>query len=274
MTTMDLPPAVHAFDGVAQQFDERFGAWLSVAAQRRAVRQALLRVFAPGSHLLELGGGTGEDALFMAAHDRRVLLTDGSPAMVARAHRKVEAVGRAHEIETSAVLIEELPSFADARTSAGAPQFDGVYSNFAAFNCVADLAAAGQALARIVRPGGHVILVVFGVFSIGEMVIHLLRGDVRTAFRRMRRTAVPARISGLDFEVHYPSVAEIARAFGPEFRLSRKRGVGVFVPPSAAEPGISSFPEVVRAMAAADRVVATPLWFLGDHVLLELERVA
>ena len=40
---------------------------MSVAAQRRSVRRELLGAFPPGARLLELGGGTGEDALFLAA---------------------------------------------------------------------------------------------------------------------------------------------------------------------------------------------------------------
>ena len=39
-----LRPSAIAFDAVAPTFDSRFGAWQSVAAQRRAVRAELLRV--------------------------------------------------------------------------------------------------------------------------------------------------------------------------------------------------------------------------------------
>ena len=61
-----LRPAAIAFDAVAPIFDSRFGAWQSVSAQRRAVRAALLHAFPPGGYILELGGGTGEDAAFLA----------------------------------------------------------------------------------------------------------------------------------------------------------------------------------------------------------------
>ena len=41
--TSAKPPsaAAAAFDAIAERFDERFTPWLSVAAQRRAVRAAL-----------------------------------------------------------------------------------------------------------------------------------------------------------------------------------------------------------------------------------------
>ena len=90
MSTGSAPSAaIQAFDALAPSFDARFAAWKSVEAQRAAVRRELLRAFPPGSSLLELAGGTGEDALFLAERGYRVLLTDGSPAMVALARQKV-----------------------------------------------------------------------------------------------------------------------------------------------------------------------------------------
>lgn len=53
-----LPSAIRAFDVTAPHFDERFGAWRSVAAQRRAVRRYLTGTFPPESRLLELGAGS------------------------------------------------------------------------------------------------------------------------------------------------------------------------------------------------------------------------
>ena len=93
-----LRPAAIAFDAIAPVFDSRFGAWCSVAAQRRAVRAALLQAFPAGGHILELGGGTGEDAAFLAELGFDVLLTDPSPAMVARARTKLAPLGSAAEI--------------------------------------------------------------------------------------------------------------------------------------------------------------------------------
>ena len=77
-----LSPAIHAFDAVAARFDARFGAWRSVAAQRRLVRAQLGRAFPRGARVLEIGGGTGEDARWLAARVREVLLTDGAHSMV------------------------------------------------------------------------------------------------------------------------------------------------------------------------------------------------
>jgi SAM-dependent methyltransferase len=269
-----LSPAVRAFDALAPDFDRRFGAWASVAAQRRAVRRVLLDTFPAGASLLELGGGTGEDALFLAARGRTVHLTDGAPEMVRRAQEKTRAADLESCVQAERVAIEELGAFADRREKKGEPPFDGCYSNFAAFNCIPDLAAAGRALASLVAPGGHALLVVFGPFCPGEVLVLTLRGHPAAAFRRLSRDPVPARVGGTSFTVTYPTPREVARAFAPFFSLRNTLGVGVLVPPSSAEPFVSRFPRFLAVLEGMDRLLERPLALLGDHVLLDFVRTA
>ena len=265
-----LPPPVRAFDAVAEGFDGRFGAWRSVAAQRDAVRRVLSKSFARGSHLLELGGGTGEDALHLARRGYRVHLTDGAPRMVEQARAKIHAAGMAERVVVESVLLEELDTWASTRPTG---EFDGAYSNFAALNCVEDVTPVVRGLARAVAPGGHVVFVVFGPLPPGEIVTELLRGRPRSALRRLRSGAVRASLGGERFTVRYPTPRRLARSFAPWFRRVATRGVGVFVPPSAAEPWISAHPRLLGALAALDRIAAAPLALLGDHVALVLRRL-
>src|SRR5439155_15801046 len=110
-----LSPALEAFDAVAARFDIRFGAWRSVAAQRRAVRRTLAAAFPRGAYVLEIGGGTGEDARWLAARGRVVQLTDGSPTMVRIAHGKLRSQGGPLP---RVVAAEELDRWATERESA------------------------------------------------------------------------------------------------------------------------------------------------------------
>jgi ubiquinone/menaquinone biosynthesis C-methylase UbiE len=264
-----LSPAAQAFDAVAVDFDRRYGVWLSVQAQRRAVRRDLLRAFPRGARLLEIGGGTGEDALWLLQRGRDVLLTDASPAMVRMASAKL---GTLPTQRPRVVPAETLGALADEREAAGEPCFDGAFSNFAALNCVADHADVARSLARLVRTGGRAMLVVFGTMSPGEVAVQLVRRDPAAAVRRLSRGNVAARLAKRDFSVRYHRPGEIAQAMAPWFRVIARRGIGVFVPPSAAEPWISAHPRLLGVMEAFDRVASRPLALLGDHVLLEFER--
>ncbi|MFL6426755.1 MAG: class I SAM-dependent methyltransferase [Acidobacteriaceae bacterium] len=266
--THTLRPSVVAFDAIAPTFDLRFGPWRSVAAQRRAVRAALLEVFPPGGHILELGGGTGEDATFFSERGFDIVLTDPSPAMVALAQSKLEPLGARAEIAAG----EELDDFASRFASAGGALFDGAFSNFAPLNCVLDLGPVARGLARMLKPGAPAMLVLFGTFCAGEMATEILRGRPRLALRRCTLGEIPARIAKHEFQMVYHRRAALLRAFAPWFVLEKRRGIGITVPPSAAEPWISRQPRLLAAMEALDRVLARPLAMLGDHVIYQFRR--
>jgi SAM-dependent methyltransferase len=269
--SVPLTPAAAAFDAIAGAFDSRYGQWRSVAAQRRAVRRILLATFPAGANLLEIGGGTGEDALWMARRGRRVLMTDAAPRMVAEARRKFAETANASALVRSG---EDLSTLAEERLAKGLPPFDGCYSNFAALNCISDLRPVARAVARMIRPAGQLVLVLFGPLPPGELVTQLARGEPRAAFRRLRRDPVPARIGNRRFTVRYHRSREVRDAFFPWFRETGRRGIGVFVPPSAAEPWISTCPRLLRLLEGIDRVGSRPLARLGDHVLHRFERTA
>ena len=266
---LPLSPAIEAFDAVAARFDMRFGAWRSVAAQRREVRAALARAFPRGTRVLEIGGGTGEDARWLAARGREVLLTDGAPSMVRIARVKLRSQ---RGPEPRIVAAERLETLAAERDAAGEAPFDGAFSNFAALNCVDDMQACATGLARLLRPGAPALLVLFGTMCPGEILVQLARGDARAAVRRRERGPVPARLGGREFTVRYHTAGDLRRAMSPWFRLRRRVGIGVFVPPSGAEPWISEHPALVRALETMDRLAGRALAPLGDHVLYWFER--
>ena len=263
-----LSAAALAFDAVAPEFDARFGDWQSVAAQRRAVRRIMLATLPANAHVLELGGGTGEDAVWMAQRGFQVLLTDASPAMVEAASAKLAPLGALAEVAAA----EDLPRFALAHETRGGRPFDAALSNFAPLNCVDDLAPVARGLAALIRPGGHAMLVLFGCHAPGEMLVETLRGRPRQALRRLASGPRPARIGAANFTIVYHRGHAVKNAMAPWFRLRRRIGIGIFVPPSAAEPWISRHPRFLAMLEMLDRLVERPLARLGDHILYQFER--
>jgi len=263
-----IRPAALAFDAVAPVFDARFGEWRSVTAQRDSVRHALLDVFPRGGRILDIGGGTGEDAAWLVGQGFKLLLTDASPAMVELAAAKLTPLGAGAKI----VAAEDLEQFAECHVAAGGPVFDGAYSNFAPLNCVDDLRPVAKGLARLVKPGGAAMLVLFGTSAPGEIVIECLQGRMQQAFRRFRRKPVPAQIGGRQFTVRYHRAGAIRSAMQPWFKPVRRLGIGIFVPPSAAEPWISRHPAFLGFLETLDRMASRPFAMLGDHILYHFKR--
>ena len=86
------------------------------------------------------------------------------------------------------------------------------------------------------------------------------------------RGDVPARLGGHAFSVRYHRRRDLVAALQPWFTLRARRGIGVLVPPSAAEPWISRHPRLLGALEWTDRVVSRRCAGLGDHVLYHFVR--
>lgn len=264
-----MPPTA-TFDALAGDYDRSFTHSVVGRAQRRVVTTRMLRRFQTGDRVLELGCGTGADALALARHGVHVLATDPSPGMLEVARAKAARDGLAGTVRFHQLAAEQLT---DLETSADADDrapFDGVLSNFGALNMASDLPAVASRLAERVRPGGVAMLCFLGRRVPWEWLWFGLRLAPRAAFRRLRSGGARWR----DTVVRYPSVRELRRVFEPEWKVLRIAGVGIFVPPSYTESWAAKHPTLIDRLARIDRAIETtpPFTGLGDHVLLELER--
>ncbi len=265
----DTVAAAAAFDHVAPRYDREWTDILAGTLQRRQVWRHVDPLFQAGDRVLDLGCGTGADAVHLAGRGVVVRAMDASGAMVTCAQKRVESAGLGQRVRTEVLAIEELDQLS------GNEDFDGVLSNFGAMNCVADVTAVAKSLARLVRPGGNVALCTLGKFCLWETLWYLVAADLGKAFRRWGDGAEATLGSGSSFAVYYPSVREIRNAFEPRFRLKSARGIGVCVPPSYAKGMVRSFPRVTKALAGLDQHVGSwvGLRGLADHRLLVFERL-
>lgn len=268
MSTIQAHPA--AFDAIAAQYDELFTNSVIGRAQRDAVWDVLRRHLRPGSSVLELNCGTGEDALFLAKRGMTVVACDISAKMIEVASTRGLHAGNAERVEFVALAIEDIAALQPAR------KFDAVFSNFSGLNCVADLRKTATDLAKLLRPGSQAILCLSNKYCLWETIWYLLHVQWRKAFRRWSSRPVAARIGSKTVMVRYPSTAAIIGAFSPVFRVKGVHGIGIAVPPSYLEPWIRRIPRGMTLLRRLDRrATRWPLLrSLGDHVVLVLERTA
>ena len=240
------------FDLLAADYDRT---WTNTGAgrlQRDAVWRHLLPLFHSGNTVLDLGCGTGEDALHLARLGLRVSAIDASPAMV--------------RIAQSRGVSAEIGSIERIHTLDGV--FDGVISNFGALNCVPQLSALRSPLARLIRPGGYLAICLMGRFCLGESLHFIRKFEFRKAARRWKGQTYAKR---LDLPVYYPSANTVLRALTADFRLVSRAGIGLAVPPS----GIANLsPASLRARGRFDaRAAAWPiLRAMADHQLFIFRR--
>lgn len=260
----------HPFDAAAADYDATFtstrlGRWL-----REGVWERLETLFRPGDCVLELGCGTGTDAVWLAQHGVRVVATDAAPAMLEIARRKAAAAGVASQIEFRQLDLTELHGWTPGRT------FDGLLSNFGALNCLSGWGSVAETVAGWLRPGARAALVVMGPFCPWEVAWHLLHGDVRTALRRFRGGGEAHVGAGETMRVWYPSPRRLHSRFAPFFRRVETVGIGTLLPPTYLRHLVERWPALFERMTTWERRYRTtfPWTWLNDHYLMVLVKRA
>jgi SAM-dependent methyltransferase len=254
-----------AFDGIADEYDAEFTATALGSVLRGMVWERYERCFAGREHLLEIGCGTGEDAVFLARRGHRVFATDASAQMVRVAQIKAARAGVADRIQFLCAPIEKLG------TELAGMTFDGVYSNFGALNCAESLRMLAAELAPRLVAGAPLVWVVMGRHVPWEWAWYLARGEARKAFRRWRRGGV--RWRGLT--VSYPTPATLATQVRAHFIARSSRALGIALPPSYAAGWVNRSPRVLAALTRAERVLQQ--WpasaSIADHYIFEAARL-
>lgn len=255
------------FDGAAQTYDTDFtrtdlGRWL-----RTRVWQRLDNLFQVGDTVLEIGCGTGEDAVWLAQRGINILATDASTEMLAQTNAKAKSAGVAEQITTQLLNLNNLPSEALG-------QFDGIYSNFGAVNCTDDWTELADFLQKNVKVGGKIGMGIMSPFCLWESVWHGLHLDFKTATRRWNGQSEAALEDGAQFAVYYPRPQHLRQAFGTHFTQINLQGIGVFLPPSDVYTVIEKRPRLAQNLKVWEERLAhhSPFKHWADHYWIEFQR--
>ena len=197
---------------------------------------------ARGARVLEAGCGTGLILRAVAPVARAAVGLDLSQGMLAQA--------RARGLDVVHGSVTDLP-FADG-------EFDLAYS-FKVLAHVEQIERALGEMARVVRPGGHVIAEFYNPYS--------LRGLIK---RLKRPTAISASANDHQVFTRYDTLGDIKRHLPPSLRVVDVRGVRVLTPVSA----VHDLPIVGPAVAALEHRVATAplLRMLGGFMVVTAKK--
>jgi len=266
--TPQLRATQQAFDSVAADYDGPRGNNLLIQDMRHEMWRSLDAAFARPSRLIDLGCGTGLDAVRMAHLGHWVTATDWSPQMVERTRDRAVREQVSAAVETLAVGAHELQRLQ------GNQIFDGAYSNLGALNCIPDLAPLARQCARLLKPGGTLVFSVIGRVCPWEMVHYASRGRWTRLKVRYARALVPVGMNNHTIWTRYYRPREFYRAFRQEFTLAHYRGLCVFAPPPYLTWVRERHAGVYRWLWRFDRrVSAWPvLRAIGDHFLMVMKK--
>jgi SAM-dependent methyltransferase len=280
----DEPQPLAAFDAAAAGYDAQFSATRLGRLLRQRVWDTLAEVFEPGQRILELGCGTGEDAVFLARRGISVLATDASAGMLAVARTKVAQAGvadrvRFAQIDAARLALDgnlsprpsnDLVASGEPRSGDVASAYDGALADFGVLNCLGDRRRFGEALAERLTRGAALVAVVMGPLCVWEVAWYLLHGDLRRATRRWRSGAL-AQVGSARLPVWYPSPSRLRSELAATFELESLVGLGTLLPPSYLSHLVDRWPDLFTRLATLDQRVPGSPW-LADHYVAVFER--
>jgi SAM-dependent methyltransferase len=272
----DHEDTARAFDAIAPDYDAIYGPKKNAVMtwMRRESLTLLKTTFPRGSTLLEIGCGTGEEAVALARAGRRVVAIDISPRMTALTQAKAREAGLGNRVVAVAMPAGSIDALRPMDL------FDGAYASFGALNCEPDLLEFGRAMGRLVRPGGGFVCSVMARFCPFEVAWFLLRGRPRVAFRRLRRGWQSAPVAGrksveVSVATRYLAGRDLKEVLAPAFDLERALSLPLLLPPPYLD-GV--FREHRRSFAFLERWERRlrhrwPWRLWGDHVVLVFRRL-
>jgi SAM-dependent methyltransferase len=253
-----------AFDELAGDYDADFTHSPVGSALRAIVAERIEKAFGGARRVLDLGCGTGEDAVRLAARGVRVVAIDASADMLRAAQDKARRQNCTTRVEFRCLPIERLASVDTGEL------FDGVLSNFGALNCVSDLPAVAEVAAAKLAPGARLVWVMLGRYVPWEWAWYFLRADPTRACRRVRGAT-----SWRGLMITYPTPGQVSRMLAPYFRIDALRPLGVALPPSYAAAWLKRRPRMLAALTRLERSLQNrrALAYCADHYIIEATRL-
>lgn len=263
------PPA--SFDEVAGSYDVVFSQSPVGKLQRKRVHHLISAyVSSPPLDILEINGGTGDDAIWLAEKGHHITVTDGSSGMIEVLKSKLRDLPGTEGVQARQVLFEDLGH----EFPQGA--FDIVFSDFGGLNCISkeELILLAHDVAGLLKPGGRFAAVVMGKNCLWENLYFMLKVNFKAAFRRRTDHPLPVKIGNSIQHTWYYSPKDIRKIFSDRFRVVQVRPVGIAIPPSYLNPFFSRRSVALNLLSRLESMLSFSfLSNYADHYFIVLQKI-
>jgi SAM-dependent methyltransferase len=259
-----------AFDSASEEYDVTIGRNFINTLIRQRSLETLYPLLRNDDVVLEIGAGTGAEAVLIARRVARVVATDISPAMVDLLRRKAAARRLSEKIDAVKVAAADI---AEVRKMLPGGRVRVAYSFNGALNCEPRLADFAAELASIVVPGGYFVCSIRNTLCLTEILTY---AAVLRYSGMVKRKTQPMMVSvgGSDIPSTYYPVGRFLGFFRHDFDVERIIGLPAFLPPAYLNDYYVRARRVLRGLEGADKALGSAFPFnrLGDQSLFVLRR--
>lgn len=254
-----------AFDSASEEYDFTISHnYINTWIRKRSISE-LLSVVNPDDTLIEIGCGTGAEAVEVSKHVSCIIATDISERMIEILRRKIQAknlLGKIIPLQTRAADIRKASDVVGGRKVEAAYSFNG------ALNCEPDLDHFVEGLSAVLVPGGYFVCSVRNTFCLGEALSHaaVLQFDRMTP---RKKQPVMVSVGGMDIPAFYYPPAAFADFFAAKFTVRKIIGLPAFLPPAYLSDYYVKFKNVASVLEKFEFVLGDHFPFnrLGDQTL-------
>jgi ubiquinone/menaquinone biosynthesis C-methylase UbiE len=253
---------VDFYNEQAHSYDDDLARGHLAVKIREHLQKKLAKNFKKEEHILEIGCGTGTDAIFIAEKGIFVTAIDPSKKMLEIAKRKVTDSGTGTHIELINVRGEDIIKLQNQ-------VFTGAYSNFNALNHLEDLKKFSMDLASILQPKSKVYIVMLNKMCFIESFMHLLLLKPILAYKKL--TDRQATLS-VKLKLFFPR--RVKEIFSAHFDTVSITGFGIFIPPDNFSRLYRRLKVFFNIAGLFEVIISSvyPFYSFCDHYLIEMEK--
>jgi len=260
-----------AFDSASEEYDFTINRNFINTWIRLRSLEVLRRYARPDDLAVEIGCGTGAEAIQVSRFVRRLVATDVSQAMIGLLSAKV----RAGNLEDKIVPLKlSAADLSNVRSLLGERKVQLAYSFNGALNCEPRISEFVEALYALLERGGIFVCSVRNTLCLSEAVSHAVVLQFDRANPR-KHQPIMVSVGGRDIPSTYYSPRAFLNFFTPLFKPVEVIALPGLLPPAYLNDYYLKFRSITAVLERLEPLLSNrfPLNRLGDQTLFVLQRL-
>lgn len=252
----------------AQQYDQKFHSNIISLMMRKQNLRLLRKYFSNCQTLLELGCGTGDEAIWLAKQGHNIKAIDLSNEMIEIAKKKAQRHNVDDYVDFQVLPIERIDTIKG--------QFDGIYSSFGPLSCIGNIEKIGIELDRLLKVDGYFICSIMHRICVYELLYYLKSLNFEKFKRRFHSNPVGVKVNEESSLIpcNFYTKKEFKRTLSKRFSEIESFTYPILFPPSFLPVDLNKIRStfIVRRRLG-DIIRKIPILNkIGDHLFLVLQK--